>query len=320
MRLLGAAIVATGLLLSGLAEVGVNGESGAVVRATAHAPVRSAGCRAHQAAPPPAGGLQTMTVNGSSYHYRLALPAHPGRGRALPMIVEFQGYGSTALGMATLTQLPDRGARRGFVVVTPEGPGHTWQLSGRGSDARYVEAVMARVQASVCVDLGRVYAAGFSQGAAFTILLSCAHPRQMAAIATVAVEFRLGCATPQPLLAFHGTSDPAVPYENGAMGLSLPGVKVRGTLLNMGDWAQLDRCRSVPTLRRLGSDVQRTVWPSCAGGAEVILYTVLGGGHTWPGALRSASPMYTTETISATNLALSFFARHRREPTGSRPG
>ncbi len=116
-------------------------------------------------------------------------------------------------------------------------------------------------------------------------------------------------------MAFHGTSDPAVPYANGAIGLSLPGIKVRGTLLNMGDWAMLDRCRSVPIVRDIGTDVVRRVWPSCARGNQVILYTVLGGSHTWPGAAKSASPLHTTETISATNLSLRFFAQHRS--TGS---
>jgi polyhydroxybutyrate depolymerase len=226
------------------------------------------------------------------------------------MIVEFQGFASTALGMADLTQLPERGSKEGFVVVTPDGPGHTWQLNPHGPDAQYVEAVITQVQDSLCINLNRVYAAGFSQGAAFTILLACAHPGQIAAIVTVAVDFRLGCATPLPLLAFHGTADPAVPYQDGAERLSLPGVKVRGTLLNMSDWAQLDHCRKAPTLQRIGTDVERRMWPSCAHGTQIILYSVLGGGHTWPGSARSASPGYTTQTISATNLAVDFFSRH----------
>jgi polyhydroxybutyrate depolymerase len=258
--------------------------------------------------------VHTITVGGSVHTYLEQVPSRPHRDAPAPLVFVFHGYASSALGMAALTQMPMRGSRRGFVVVTPDGPGHTWQLSGTGSDAQYVEALLAQVEDSSCIDMDRVYAAGFSQGAAFTILLACAHPGQLAAIATVSVEFRLGCSTPLPLLAFHGTADPAVPYRNGAVGLSLPGVKVRGTLLNMSDWARLDRCRQVPVVRRIGPDVSRREWQSCAHGAHVMLYTVLGGGHTWPGASRSASPMYTTETISATDLALAFFATRR---TGS---
>ena len=153
---------------------------------------------------------------------------------------------------------------------------------------------------------------GFSQGAAFTILYACAHPRQFAAISTVAVEFDLGCTDPLSIMAFHGTSDPAVPYQNGATGLSLPGVKVRGTILNMGDWAHLDGCGPEPRTVWLASDVKRSTWPRCSKGNEVVLYTVVAGGHTWPGSDRTDSVMYTTETVSATNLALSFFGSHGR--------
>jgi polyhydroxybutyrate depolymerase len=281
----------------------------AMSRGAGHGP-RSVGCEAHPANTPPPQETHTITVNGSTHSYLERLPAGARPGKAAPMLVEFHGYGGTAAGMAALTHLPEQGSMRGFVVVTPDGPGHTWQLSGSGTDAQYVEAVITQVQDSSCIDLNRVYATGFSQGAAFTILLACAHRGEFAAIATVAVEFRLGCATPLSLLAFHGTADPAVPYPNGAVGLSLPGVKVRGTLLNMGDWARLDDCRSVPTLHRLPPDVERRAWTSCARGAQVVLYSVQGGGHTWPGAARRASPMYTTQTISATRLVLAFFARH----------
>jgi polyhydroxybutyrate depolymerase len=224
------------------------------------------------------------------------------------MIVEFHGFASSAQGIANLTQMPERGSKRSFLVLTPDGPGHTWV----GSDAPYVEAIITQVEDSLCIDLHRVYATGFSEGAAFTILLACKHPSQFAAIATVAVDFRLGCASPLPILAFHGTEDPLVPYQNGAEGLSLPGVKVRGTLLNMSDWAQLDHCGQTPSLRHIGTDVERRVWPSCAHGTQVILYSVIGGGHTWPGATRSASPTYTTHTISATNVILDFFGLHSR--------
>jgi polyhydroxybutyrate depolymerase len=301
--------------LAALLVVGPATEASGVVSTSASVRVgrqaESAGCAQRDRTTVLKAGENVITDGGTTYQYLLAVPPRLRRTRAAPLVVEFQGFGSTAPAMADLTQLPERGAARGFVVVTPEGPNHTWQLNGRGSDADYVEAVLSRVEAALCIDLHRVYAAGFSQGAAFTILFACAHPGQMAAIATVAVEFRLGCATPIPLMAFHGTSDPAVPYANGAEGISLPGVKVRGTLLNMGDWATLDGCRSIPIERKIGPDVVRRVWPSCARGDQVVLYTVLGGGHTWPGAARSASPMYTTETISATNLTLAFFADHR---------
>jgi polyhydroxybutyrate depolymerase len=296
-------IALAGLLLATISLVGVGEEAAA--SSTAHYSVRSSGCARRSAPPQPASGVYSISVDGSTHEYLERLPTDYRPGKTFPMIVEFHGFASSAPEFAGLTQMPERGSKKGFVVVTPEGPGQTWE----GPDAEYVEAVITQVQGSLCIDLGRVYAAGFSEGAAFTILLACTHPGQIAAIATVSVDFRLGCDTPLPMLAFHGTDDPVVPYQNGAEGLSLPGVKVRGTLLNMSDWAQLDHCRKSPTLRRIGTDVERRIWPSCAHGIQIVLYSVLGGGHTWPGAARSASTGYTTPTISATNLAVEFFSR-----------
>ena len=138
-----------------------------------------------------------------------------------------------------------------------------------------------------------------------------AHQHQIAAIATVAVEFQLGCTRPMSILAFHGTDDPLVPYDNGAVGLSLPGVKVRGTLLNMGDWARLDHCRTSLRRAQVGSQVIRRQWAGCADGTTVVLYTILGGGHSWPGADPAKAVGLTTEQVSATAQTLSFFSRRQ---------
>jgi polyhydroxybutyrate depolymerase len=111
-------------------------------------------------------------------------------------------------------------------------------------------------------------------------------------------------------MAFHGTADPAVPYVDGGMGASLPGVKVRGTELNLSDWAALDGCADHPTTTSIGSEVTQSSWDGCGDAREVVLYTVIGGGHSWPGADPTRGQGLTTQQVSATDLALAFFARH----------
>jgi polyhydroxybutyrate depolymerase len=238
------------------------------------------------------------------------VPADYQSARPTPLVLLFHGFDSNAREFAALTRMPVLGPARGFIVVTPDGPGHTWQLSGTGTDAAFVGDIVATTAKTLCVDLHRVYAAGFSQGAAFAIFYSCAHPDRVAAFATVAVDFQLGCKQPVPYLAFHGTDDPAVPYQDGAVGASLPGA-VRGTLLNMADWARLDRCAPTPTRRTIGTEITLRTWPRCTGTAAVALYTITKGSHTWPGADPAASPLYTTKQIDATKLMLAFFAGHR---------
>jgi polyhydroxybutyrate depolymerase len=60
--------------------------------------------------------------------------------------------------------------------------------------------------------------------------------------------------------------------------------------------------------------VEHVTWPRCPKTGTVELYRVLGGGHTWPGAIAIQSDRLgeTTESTSATQLILDFFDTHPR--------
>jgi polyhydroxybutyrate depolymerase len=246
--------------------------------------------------------------------YDLAVPGTYRPGHPVPLILAFYGFGSDPAQFVALTHLPSRGSADGDMVVVPytQGAESEWQFSAHGTDAAFVDGLVASLEATYCIDRAAVFATGFSAGAAFAVIYSCARQDVVAAIATVAVEFQLGCTRPISILAFHGTADPLVPYQNGATGLSLPGVKVVGTERNMGDWARLDHCRPVARRTRLGTQVVRQQWAGCRGGSTVVLYTVRGGGHSWPGANPALAVGLTTQQVSATSQILSFFAHAHR--------
>ena len=268
----------------------------------------SSGC-AH-ATRAPRSGRHALTVAGRTRTYQLSVPPDRDPHRPAPLILLFHGFSGDGARIVALTRLPARAARTGAIVVAPDGTNHTWELGARSADAAFVDALVDSIAATTCVDLQRVYATGFSAGAAFTIIYSCARQDRIAAIATVAVDFQLGCHRPMPILAFHGTKDPAVPYDDGAVGASLPGVEVRGTELNLRDWARLDGCRTTPDDHVMGSQVTRQTWPHCDAGTEVVLYRVDGGGHSWPGAPPGGGAGLTTEQIDASALIVAFFAAH----------
>jgi hypothetical protein len=48
-------------------------------------------------------------------------------------------------------------------------------------------------------------------------------------------------------------------------------------------WAERNRCTANPVESTVAPDVTRLEYPDCAEGAAVVLYTLLGGSHTWPG-------------------------------------
>ena len=54
----------------------------------------------------------------------------------------------------------------------------------------------------------------------------------------------------------------------------------------------------------------RQAWQGCAGGAEVVLYTIEGGGHMWPGAAVGQGLGRNSSGLSVTDLIWMFFSAH----------
>jgi polyhydroxybutyrate depolymerase len=237
------------------------------------------------------------------------------------------------------------------VVVTPNGSGtriKTWRFPPlSGSDVPTVTALLARTESALCIDPHRVYATGISAGGIFATSLACAMPGTFAAIAPVAgVNATKVCASGTPkvsVLAFHGTADPIVPYAGGpyfsgltqtapAAGGSASSAASRlrarlrgnataalGRALQahpvpeaIAGWAAFDGCSTRPRVQKVATDVQRTTEQHCRRHTGVQLYTVEGGGHTWPGArsLPGRPLGSVTTSIDASDLMLAFFRAH----------
>lgn len=289
-------------------------------------PPASPGCGSTAEAGPTSDASATgdvpgaIAVNHRDRTYRLAVPARYDPRRATPLILLFHGSGSNAVRMSAYTQLPRRAAARGYLVATPDAINGQWTVSAADAktpDHDFVVALIDTLSKRFCVDPARVYAAGFSLGSGFTAITGCGLADRIAAIGLASAEFLLPpCRRTLPVMAFHGTSDPAVAYADGGQGASFPGVRVRGVERNMGDWARLDGCRARPVVHHVGREVIRRTWPGCRAGAEVILFTVVGGGHTWPGSpIPNPVAGVTTTQVSATGQLLDFFGRHRLIPT-----
>jgi polyhydroxybutyrate depolymerase len=275
-------------------------------------PTPSPGCKKKAAILRSAGEpevVRSITVDGVTRSYRLAAPKKVGSRGPVPLVLLFHGYSSNPELFSTLTRLPAKGAAKGFLVATPEGIDGRWQLDPHGTDAVFIDALVDELTSKYCVDLRHVHAAGMSLGSAFGLLYSCARQDEIGSFVAVTVEFQLGCTQPMSILAFHGTEDPLVPYQDGKIGASLP-TPVRGTELNMGDWAKLAGCEAQPRQQRIGSEVVRASWPGCRTSNDVVLFTVEGGGHTWPGADPALQVTHTTGQVDATAEALRFFLRH----------
>ena len=179
---------------------------------------------ANAAAPVCGGGRlvrRTLTVGGLARSYVVRAP-----GATAPVLLAFHGYSSSASRLIGASGLANAAFDAGFTTVFPEGSGSPsrWAIPGQidGPDeAAFVAAVLTDLRRLGCGNTTRVYAAGFSNGAAFTAHLACRWPNRFRGIALVGgAGFAAPCAANRvpgsvPVVLVHGANDRTVPVGGG---------------------------------------------------------------------------------------------------------
>lgn len=235
-----------------------------------------------------------------------------------PVVFTFHGRGSNAQQQLLLTGFEQVSEEGRFIVVAPEAVDGRWDILG-GSDASYLNKVYDAVP---CADESRIYASGMSMGSGFTFALACAPNRRFAAFGGVALTgFANACAKapPAPIIYFHGTKDPIVPFRGGQP--QGEPIALQPVPKVMREWAAHNGCQTV-TADRVGADVSFTQWSDCTANADVDYYRVIGGGHTWPGTQKIIADAIeptlgrTSQTVAASQQMWEFFKDYSLTPQG----
>lgn len=271
---------------------------------------------------------RTLRVDGVTRAYLMHLPSTYRAGRPVPLVLVFHGGGGRASGIAPHTGFSRLAEQEGFVAVYPEGLEGRWN-DGRGygaahDDVAFVRALLDTLERELSIDPRRVYATGISNGAIFSYRLACDLPGVLAAVAPVAGAMPVSLApscrhtAPVSVLAMQGTADPLMPYAGG--GVARRHGRVLSADRSVGFWATLDGCTE-PVLAMPqedsvpgdGTRVRRTIFNGCRDGRSVELYTIEGGGHTWPGGPPvGGSVGRVSREVDATPVIWAFFVQHPR--------
>jgi polyhydroxybutyrate depolymerase len=159
------------------------------------------------------------------------------------------------------------------------------------------------------VDTHRVYATGLGDGGFMALRVGCAVSDRVAAVAPVsaALPKAMICLPSRavPALFMNGTDDPIVPYGGGSYKLG------RFHVLSAEDsaktWAKFDHCADKPTQDRLpplqkdAKETKTYTFTGCQNNSQVVLYSVKGGGNTWPGGEQYTSEKEVGKTSNALN-------------------
>lgn len=267
-----------------------------------------------------AGDLDwTIASGGRDRTVHVHVPPTYDPAKGAPVVLNFHGYTSDGLQQAAYTGMIRKADEAGFIAVHGEGIGtqQSWNagaccgeaMTSKIDDIALVRAILDELESKLCVDTRRIFATGMSNGGFLSHRLACELADRIAAVAPVAGVLGVPTCTPSrpvPVMHFHGTLDPLVPYD-GVDDAQRKFPSVEGTI---DGWAKRDGCTDAPRKTVERDDVTCTTRDTCVGGAEVTLCTVTGGGHTWPGAIPIPAMGHTTQAIRATDAMWEFFRRH----------
>jgi polyhydroxybutyrate depolymerase len=265
----------------------------------------------------------SIVSSGETRQYLLFVPRSYDRTRPAPLVISMHGAAGWPAQQMDMSEWNELAEREGFIVVYPSGVDgagpRIWRVErgdGLERDVRFISELIDKLESDYNIDPARIYANGLSNGGGMTFVLSCTLSDRIAAAGLVAAAQTLPWSwctdrRPVPMIAFHGTADPMVPYNGGTSWItpdSFPGVSTWAR-----NWARRNRCAPTPTESAVAPDVTRREYSQCADGASVVLYTIRGGGHSWPGG--KPMPEWfvgpTSRSIDATSQMWAFFRAHR---------
>ncbi|MBZ0296346.1 MAG: poly(3-hydroxybutyrate) depolymerase [Anaerolineae bacterium] len=261
----------------------------------------------------------SFDFDGRERRYLLYIPANYDPSQPAPLVLSLHGFSSNPTQQVDYSQWNPVADEHGFIVVYPQGTGVPlrWNsglnIAGEAvDDVAFINALIDRLSESLCIDANRIYSTGLSNGGGMSNRLACELSDRIAAIGGVAGAYTLptDCnpSRPVPVIAFHGTEDRIVPYNvDGEGSLNLPKITQWAA-----DWAARNQCDSEPETLPAVGDVSGIEYTHCADDASVILYTIEGGGHTWPGGEGQIIFVVgrTNHDINASELMWDFFEEH----------
>lgn len=223
----------------------------------------------------------------------------------------------------------------GFYVIFPAAVNKMWdfgagrvskQLKERIDDRSYFASILDDASTRLSIDPKRIFVTGISRGGQASYYIACQFPGRIRAIAPVAMplpsflEDTCRAGPPVGVAIMNGTKDPLVPYDGGTITV---GKKKRDEVLSTMEtielWNKRNGCdpkSSTQTIINPALDkmrVEKTEWRRCTG-APVMLYRIVGGGHTWPGG-KQYLPKFVVgmvnQDIDGAETAWNFFREFR---------
>jgi polyhydroxybutyrate depolymerase len=281
----------------------------------------------------PGWSARTLQSGGRERCYHLYIPPGYDPAQPAPVVLSLHGFVLNPDMQAAISRWHKLADQEGFLVVYPQGTsyprrwnaGPTWGAD-EVDDVQFFRDILDDLSALTSVDHLRVYVNGFSNGGGMAVRIACDASDKVAAVGSVAgAVVDMSACNPSrsvPVMAFHGTADWIVPYEGGIMSVvplrygaeltqapsSFVGVEEWVSI-----WADLNGCNPPAEVLPQEGDVQGKRYTGCNQDAQVVLYTIVDGGHQWPGGSTIPGAGKNSRHIDATEELWRFFQSYSLE-------
>jgi len=269
----------------------------------------------------------SFDFDGNNRSYKICLPDNYSETANLPLVFNLHPLLYDAqwhMGYSRMHVVADT---FGYIIVYPYAvlEWNTGRLNSSGElvfdedDVGFINALIDTLDNHYSIDLERIYACGFSNGAFMSYRLACELGHRIAAIASVGggmIISNIANCNPTrniPVLHIHGTDDLSVPIGGDANRYSAD--------QTIDYWIDYNNCveKTTTYLEDLdpedGCTVEKISYTSCDYNCNVLYLKVHGGGHTWPGGnLQKYNEGNTNMDINAGYEIMKFFNEAQLTP------
>lgn len=252
-------------------------------------------------------------------------PAYHQNNSSIPLVFNFHGGGMTAVEQMLYTQMNRCADKNNFIVVYPTGIQHDWNVGFDMSyvygndDIAFIKALISKLKADYRIDDKAIFASGLSRGGFFCYRLAAEMPEIFAAIASVggplpdSVKFYHKNDKPVSVMHVHGTDDQVVKFDGKDEGYA-------SALSTFNYWRMHNNLSKTQiknsTIDLVEDETAVEITESENETSTVMLLTIKGGGHTWPGsdAFNIGYPLgKTTRDIDFNLMMWEFFRKNRKK-------
>lgn len=270
---------------------------------------------------------RTVSVVGQgSRKYYIYIPKFSDLVASHPLLISLHGGGGTAMLQAASSQLNETASSENFYVVYPEGSGAIQTFNAGAccgyaktnniDDVLFIRTLISDVEALYKINSAKIFSTGFSNGAILSHRLACELADKIAGVVPVSGGsgefdyqnsryFNCQPSRPIPILHIHSNNDRNYAFEGG-LGEGVSATDFYPIPSTINDWIQRNNLTSQFTVEQVSPLTKCYHYATIANPAKlsapvtlcklspVDIYDtaneiVFGGGHSWPGGVRSPS-------------------------------